>query len=197
MAASVWPYGQQPTRLLCPRDSLGKNTGVGCHLLLLNLGQQSPKLFGTQGSVWWKTSFTWTKGDLGMIQAHDINCAHYCYYYDISFSSDHHTLDPGGWGPLIEGICRWDMGTQQKVLLCEQTVGEKMDPLSSFLEAKAPILIARQQIGTSSEEGSVVPMEASPLGSPGGLPGACWPGLSPAGHSTALSGPCLMGRVLR
>ena len=27
-------YGQQPTRLLCPRDSLGKNTGVGCHFLL-------------------------------------------------------------------------------------------------------------------------------------------------------------------
>ena len=26
--------GLQPTRLLCPRDSLGKNTGVGCHALL-------------------------------------------------------------------------------------------------------------------------------------------------------------------
>ena len=31
---SVWPYGQQPTRLLCPQDSLGKNTGMGCHFLL-------------------------------------------------------------------------------------------------------------------------------------------------------------------
>ena len=30
---SVRPYGQQPTRLLCPLDSLGKNTGVGCHFL--------------------------------------------------------------------------------------------------------------------------------------------------------------------
>ena len=30
----MWPYGQQPTRLLCPQDSLGKNTGVGCHFLL-------------------------------------------------------------------------------------------------------------------------------------------------------------------
>ena len=30
----MWPYGQQPTRLLCQRDSLGKNTGVGCHFLL-------------------------------------------------------------------------------------------------------------------------------------------------------------------
>ena len=29
-----WPTLQQPTRLLCPRDSLGKNIGVGCHFLL-------------------------------------------------------------------------------------------------------------------------------------------------------------------
>ena len=27
-------HGQQPTRLLCPRNSLGKSTGVGCHFLL-------------------------------------------------------------------------------------------------------------------------------------------------------------------
>ena len=30
---SLWPHGQ-PTRLLCPRDSPGKNTGVCCHFLL-------------------------------------------------------------------------------------------------------------------------------------------------------------------
>ena len=30
---SVWPQRRQPTRLLCPWDSPGKNTGVGCHLL--------------------------------------------------------------------------------------------------------------------------------------------------------------------
>ena len=28
------PHGLQPTRLLCPRDSPGKRTGVGCHCLL-------------------------------------------------------------------------------------------------------------------------------------------------------------------
>ena len=28
------PHTQQPTRLPCPWDSLGKNTGVGCHFLL-------------------------------------------------------------------------------------------------------------------------------------------------------------------
>ena len=34
---SVRPHRQQPTRLLCPGDSLGKNTGVGCQFLLLVL----------------------------------------------------------------------------------------------------------------------------------------------------------------
>src|SRR5574337_580700 len=33
MSDSVRPYRQQPTRLPCPWDSPGKNTGVGCHFL--------------------------------------------------------------------------------------------------------------------------------------------------------------------
>ena len=31
--SSLWPHGEQPTRLLCLWDSPGKNTGVGCHAL--------------------------------------------------------------------------------------------------------------------------------------------------------------------
>ena len=31
---SVRPHRRQPTRLLCPWDSPGKNAGVGCHFLL-------------------------------------------------------------------------------------------------------------------------------------------------------------------
>ena len=34
MSDSVLPHRWQPTRLLCPWDSPGKNTGVGCHFLL-------------------------------------------------------------------------------------------------------------------------------------------------------------------
>ena len=34
MSNSVWPHRWQPTRLPHPRDSPGKNTGVGCHFLL-------------------------------------------------------------------------------------------------------------------------------------------------------------------
>ena len=39
----TWPHGLQPTRLLCPWDFPGKNTGVGCHFL-------SRGIFPTQGS---------------------------------------------------------------------------------------------------------------------------------------------------
>ena len=37
------PQGLHPTKLLCPRDFPGKNTGVGCHFLLW-------EIFLTQGS---------------------------------------------------------------------------------------------------------------------------------------------------
>ena len=32
---SLQPHRPQPTRLLCPQNSPGKNIGVGCHFLLL------------------------------------------------------------------------------------------------------------------------------------------------------------------
>ena len=44
---SLWPDGLQPTRLLCPWDSPGKNTGVGCHALLQGIfptREQNPGL---------------------------------------------------------------------------------------------------------------------------------------------------------
>ena len=42
MSDSFQPCGQWPTGLLCPWDSLGKNTGVGCRFLLQGI-------FPTQG----------------------------------------------------------------------------------------------------------------------------------------------------
>ena len=39
----LWPHGRWPAKLLCPWDSPGKNTGVGCHFLL-------QELFPIQGS---------------------------------------------------------------------------------------------------------------------------------------------------
>ena len=51
---SLWPHGLYPTRLLCPWDFPGKNTGMDCHFLL-------QEIFPTQGSnlrflcplLWW------------------------------------------------------------------------------------------------------------------------------------------------
>ena len=43
MSNSLWPHALQPFRLLCPWDSPGKDTGVGCHALLQGI-------FPTQGS---------------------------------------------------------------------------------------------------------------------------------------------------
>ena len=41
MSGSVRPHRQQPTRLSPPWDSPGKNTGVGCHFLLLRMKVKS------------------------------------------------------------------------------------------------------------------------------------------------------------
>ena len=41
MSDSVRPHRQQPTRLPCPWDSPGKNTGVGCHFLLQCMKEKS------------------------------------------------------------------------------------------------------------------------------------------------------------
>ena len=43
MSDSLRPHGLQPTRLLCPWNNPGQNTGVGCHSLLQGI-------FPTQGS---------------------------------------------------------------------------------------------------------------------------------------------------
>ena len=43
LSDSLWSHGLQPIRLLCPWNSPGKNTGVGCHFLLQGI-------FSTQGS---------------------------------------------------------------------------------------------------------------------------------------------------
>ena len=43
LSDSLQPHGLQPTRLLHPWDSPGRNTGVGCHFLL-------QEIFPTQGS---------------------------------------------------------------------------------------------------------------------------------------------------
>ena len=60
MSPSLQPYGLHTSRLLCPWDSPGRNTGVGCHFLLqaifptrqLNPGLRSPELAGGFFTNW-------------------------------------------------------------------------------------------------------------------------------------------------
>ena len=55
----LWPCGLQPARLLCPWDSPGKNTRVGCHFLLqgifLTQGLNPCLLLGRQILYHWAT----------------------------------------------------------------------------------------------------------------------------------------------
>ena len=55
MSNSLWPQALQTTRLLCPWDFPGKNTGVGCHFLLQ--GSSKPR-DGTQVSCFTDQLFT-------------------------------------------------------------------------------------------------------------------------------------------
>ena len=81
MSNSVPPYELQPARLQCPRDSPGKNTGVGCHTLFQGIFPTleiklrfltSPALAG-----WFFTRATW--------EAYKYICTHiymkYIYIY--------------------------------------------------------------------------------------------------------------------
>ena len=59
MSDSVRHYGQQPTRLLCPRDCLGKNTGVGCHSLLHDDILSEYKNFSDKISLYFYIHILW------------------------------------------------------------------------------------------------------------------------------------------
>ena len=48
MSDSVQPHRRQPTRLLCPQDSLGKNTGAGYHFLLQTVPEFYPFIINQQ-----------------------------------------------------------------------------------------------------------------------------------------------------
>ena len=49
------PHGLQPTRLLCPWDSPGESTGVGCHRLLQYKLAVNPKGEDWQTILKWRT----------------------------------------------------------------------------------------------------------------------------------------------
>ena len=61
MSNSLWPYGLQPSRLLCPWDSPGNNPGVRCHAFLQGT-------FFPQGSNWCLLHLLhWQAGSLPLV----------------------------------------------------------------------------------------------------------------------------------
>ena len=65
MSNSLWPHGLWPTRFLCPWNSPGKNTEVGCRFLLQE-AWQAPLVNSTEHSFistvskWSLRIFSWT-----------------------------------------------------------------------------------------------------------------------------------------
>ena len=54
---SVWPHRRQPTRLPCPWNSPGKNTGVDCHFLLQCMKVKSES---EVAQLFWLLATPWT-----------------------------------------------------------------------------------------------------------------------------------------
>ena len=71
---SLWPHGLQPARLLCPRDSPAKNTGVGCQALLQGI-------FLTQGlNPCLLCLLHWQEGSLPPVPCGKPQWDHICLY---------------------------------------------------------------------------------------------------------------------
>ena len=85
---SLRPHGWKPTRLLCPWDSPGKNTGVGCHAVLQGI-------FLTQGSnPCLLRLLHWQAGSVPLSHS-----GRWCSVFLLSAPNSNHTLDPEAWGP--------------------------------------------------------------------------------------------------
>ena len=92
LSDSLQPHGLQPARLLCPWDSPGKNTGVGCHALLQGI-------FPTQG---------WNPGLLHLLLCRWIL---YCWATREACLRGHPSLN--GRGASIEKAERWSCLSSQ------------------------------------------------------------------------------------
>ena len=93
MSDSVRPYGLYPSRLLCPWDSSGRNTRVGCHALLQEIfstqGLNLYLMFRSLSNGFFTTSATWEAPEL----------LHICLTVVTAFSIDRQRLRAQA--------CRW------------------------------------------------------------------------------------------
>ena len=82
MFDSLWPYGLQPARLLCPLDSLSKSTRVGCHAILQGI-------LPTQGSNpgllhWRQTPYCWATREALTSTGNEWNCLMFTTFFSTT-----------------------------------------------------------------------------------------------------------------
>ena len=76
---TLWPCVLQPSRLLCPRDFLGKNTGVSCHFFLQGSSQLRDQTCANSLYMYIHTQREHTY--LGMLHIYDICECNYIHIY--------------------------------------------------------------------------------------------------------------------
>ena len=130
MSDSVRPCRRPPTRLLCPWDSPGKNTGVGCHFLLQcrkvkserEVAQSCPTLSDLMDCSQPGSS------------VHGIFQARVLEWGAIAFSMEHWLLDTNSWAPILrqtpvklgaESGNNWSLNSNLK----HSGPGESVDPM--------------------------------------------------------------------
>ena len=101
MTDSVRPLRQQPTRLHCPWDSPGKNTGVGCHFLLQCMGTEGQLYVNNQGRDYLSSTgpalcCRWLPRDgrAGRAGAHlrNLSITSFIIFHLIGWESLHHVM---------------------------------------------------------------------------------------------------------
>ena len=140
MSDSVQPHRRQPTRLLCPWDSPGKNTGVGCHFLLQCMKVKSESEV-TQSCPTLRDPMDWS---LPGSSVHGIFQARVLEWGAIAFSLSCVQLFATRWtvtcqAPLSMGFSRQEHWSG---LPCPPT-GDLPDPKIELDSLRSPALAAR------------------------------------------------------
>ena len=141
------PHGLQLTRLLCPWDFPGNDTGVGCHFLLQGIFPTqglNPGLLHCRQIIYWLNY----KGSPYLPVEGKNMVYHYCFSF-LFFGHFHQPSLPG------LAVMRLDPGVLTQ-LCSENGAGVKMDDfwLSKFLHARVNQLILALTLNRSLGKGN-------------------------------------------
>ena len=107
MSDSVRPHRWQPTRLPCPRDSPGKNTGVGYYFLLQCMKVKSEFLQSCNNII---LMVNWNKVNLDPLEGGHGNPLQYCCLENF--------MDRGAWRATVHAVAESNMNEQLTLSHC-------------------------------------------------------------------------------